>query len=273
MKPVQSKVRLSNWTEEYLSSGKTAFSMLEVRKAFPTHSEMALQLALNRLAKKGKVLSIFKGYYLIIPPQYYSLGIMPPTLFIDGLMRYLNRQYYLGLLNAAAIHGAAHQQPQEFFVFTIFPVMRNTFRKGLKINYISRKEISSSLLEERKTETGYVKISSPELTAADLIQFEKHIGGLNRAVAVLKELVEEMKEERFNKHFVQMVPTSIIQRMGFLLEYKLDRIDLADSLFTLCKEEELTLFRTLLKPDKAKKGYPVRNRWNVIKNIDIETEE
>ena len=37
-------------------------------------------------------------------------------LWIDDLMRFHHVPYYVGLLSAAALHGAAHQQPQEFQV-------------------------------------------------------------------------------------------------------------------------------------------------------------
>src|SRR5690606_34577281 len=103
-----------------------SFSLEEVRSSFPENSEAAIKLKLNRLSNKGKVISVHKGYYLIITPQYASLGILPPSLFIDDLMKFIEKPYYVGLLNAAAFYGAAHQQPQEYFVLTTFPVLRPT---------------------------------------------------------------------------------------------------------------------------------------------------
>jgi len=165
---------LKGWTEELQSKGKLAFSLRQAHEAFPELSEDAIKLALNRLSKKDKIVSIHKGYYLIIPPQYSSKGILPLALYIDGLMRFLQRPYYVGLLSAAAYHGAAHQQPQEFFVVTSLPALRATERKGIKVNYISKNSINEALIESRKTESGYLKISSPALTATDLVQFEKN---------------------------------------------------------------------------------------------------
>src|SRR5690606_8775061 len=111
---------------------------------------------------------IHKGYYLIINPQYASRGILPPSLFMDGLMKFLGRPYYVGLLNAASFHGAAHQQPQEYFVFTDFPALRTNKKRGVRINYISKKKIPAEFLEKKKTETGFIHISNPALTAIDL---------------------------------------------------------------------------------------------------------
>jgi hypothetical protein len=95
-------------------------------------------------------------------------------MFLDGLMKFLQRHHYVGLLNAAALHGASHQQPQEYFVLTGYPVLRSTNKKGVKINYISTRLFPPGiLLEKRKTETGYINVSNPILTGLDLVNFEK----------------------------------------------------------------------------------------------------
>jgi hypothetical protein len=79
--------------------------------------------ALQRLKRKKESAMIRKGFYVIVPPEYRSRGVLPPVLFIADLMKFLNRNYYTGLLNAAAFYGAAHQQPQDFFVITTKPVL------------------------------------------------------------------------------------------------------------------------------------------------------
>jgi len=55
-------------------------------------------------------------------------------------MKFLERPYYVALLNAAAYHGASHQQPLESFVTTTFPVLRSMQKKGLKLNYVCARE-------------------------------------------------------------------------------------------------------------------------------------
>ena len=169
--------RLEYWIEECQSKGKLAFSLAELKKNFESDSETSLKRVLDRLSEKEKVVSVFKGYYVIVPPQYSSKGILPPAMFIDGLMKFLERKYYVALLNAAALHGSSHQQPQEYFIVTEYPVLRATSKKGIKINYISTRQLPpESLTEKKKTETGYINISNPLLTSIDLISYEKKIG-------------------------------------------------------------------------------------------------
>ena len=90
-------------------------------------------------------------------------------------MTFIGKPYYVALLSAASLHGAAHQQPQEFFVVTTFKQL-TTKKKGIRINYITKKDIPYNLLEKRKTDSGYVNISSPALTAADLVYYTNGVG-------------------------------------------------------------------------------------------------
>jgi predicted transcriptional regulator of viral defense system len=273
MRGVNAEIFLSEWVDSLSAKGKIAFTLKEVRHAFPGNSEAAIKLKLNRLFKKGKAISIHQGYYLIIPPQYASRGVLPPALYLDGLMHYLKRSYYLGLLNAASFYGAAHQQPQEFFVFTEFPVLRPTKKKGIKVNYISKRTIPTQLLENRKTEAGYLRISSPELTAADLVQFEKRIGGLNRAVAILNELTETIKAENINVEFLKQIPVTTIQRLGYLLEKVLRNKLLSDHLYEQSKMASSQFFRIPLKASAQKRNFTSDERWKVIINTEIEIDE
>lgn len=263
---------ISDWVENLASKGRHSFSLNEVRNAFVNDTEAAIKLKLTRMVGKKKIISIHKGYYLIITSQYASRGVLPPALFIDGLMKFLERPYYVGLLNAAAFHGAAHQQPQEYFVVTNFPALRPTGKKGIKINYISKKEVPELYLEKRKTETGSINISNPALTAIDLVQFDKRVGGLDRAATVLNELAEAIKKEQITEQFLREVPVAAIQRLGFLLEVILKK-DIGNHFYEVSQKAGLDFFRIPLKTSAAKKGFPSDERWKVIENTEIEIDE
>ena len=268
----QNEVSINPWLDKLLAKGAYGFSKDSLQQEIPDYSDIAVKRALSRLSAKGKIVSLYKGYYLLLPPQYASKGILPPQLYLDAFMKYLQRPYYMALLNAAAFHGASHQQPQEYFVMSSFPVLRPTQKKGLKINYISIKEFPQSLIEKRKTEAGYLNISNAVLTAGDLIQFEKRVGGLNRAATVLHELADAIKPTDFTSVILQHVPVTALQRLGYLLENACCNAELADALFEAMKREKLSLFRIPLKAAKETKGFSSDNRWKVIVNTQIETD-
>jgi predicted transcriptional regulator of viral defense system len=270
---IKTSSSLESWASDLLAQGKHAFSLDTLRLAFQNQTESATKSALKRLVDKGLIISIHKGYYLIIPPQYKSKGILPPALYLDAFMQELKRPYYLAMLNAAAYHGASHQQPQEFFVVTNFPVLRPTHKKGLKVNYISKKEIAVNLLDIKKTETGYLKISNPVLTATDLIQYAKRVGGINRVATVLNELVESITDDAFNAYLLDHVPVAALQRLGYMLDKIFDKQELANALFNTLQQNNTELFRTPLKAAAAVKGFSADEKWKVIVNTQIEIDE
>lgn len=263
---------LLSWVEKQQSWGKYVFSLEQVKSDFPDISEQALILALTRLSTKGRVLSVYKGFYLIIPPEYTSRGLLPPMLFIDSLMKFVDKPYYVGLLSAAALYGAAHQQPQEFFVVTNSKQL-TTHKKGLKINYITKKFIPEGLLEKRKTEFGYVNVSNPELTAADLVYYGNRIGGINRTASVLNELAEVMKPENITGELIETLTIPSIQRLGYILDVVLVQKTLADKLYSESQNQKKEFFRQPLKAGEEKTGFPTDDRWKIIINTDIEIDE
>lgn len=265
--------KLEEWINFLLSQGKYAFPLHQARTAFPEQTDTAIKFALKRLVDKKRILSIHKGYYLIITPQYSAKGILPPTLFLDAFMKELKRPYYMGLLSAAAYHGASHQQAQEFFVVTGFPVMRPLLKKGLKINFISVSHIPSFLIEIRKTETGYMNISNAVLTAVDLIHYSKRVGGLNRVATLLEELAENIKPSDFDSNLIQHLPITAMQRLGYILENVIEQTILSDALFLALENHEVILFRIPLKSTAPTTGFKANNRWKVIVNTVIEIDE
>ena len=263
--------RLEYWVEECQSKGKLAFSLAELKQSFENDSETSLKRVLDRLSEKEKVVSIFKGYYVIIPPQYSSKGILPTAMFIDGLMKFLERKYYVALLNAAALHGASHQQPQEYFIVTSYPVLRATVKKGLKINYISTRQLPpETLTEKKKTETGYINISNPLLTAIDLISYEKKIGGLNRASTVINELLETVKRNEVSEELINYASVSSLQRLGFLLDEILNKKEIADRIFSLCKKAGIKFYLIPLKASGKKNKEVLSEKWKLMINTEIE---
>lgn len=260
------------WIEEQQSWGRYVFSLERVKKEFPELSEAAILLSLNRLSGKNRIVSIYKGFYLIVPPEYSSKGILPPLNFIDDLMTFIGKPYYVGLLSAAALHGAAHQQPQEFFIITSSKQLA-TRKKGIIINYFTKKNISRISVEKRKTEMGYVYVSSPELTAADLVYYQNRIGGLNRICLVINELAEVMKVKNITPELVSILTIPTIQRLGFILERIVYQEVLAERLYSVSQQKNRKFFWQPLKTGGERKGSDTDGKWKIIINTTVTIEE
>ncbi len=260
---------IESYLNELRSNGRYAFSLPEVRQKFEKSDE-AIKMALQRLKNKKEIAQVRNEFFVIITPEYRSRGMLPPSLFIADLMKFLGRNYYVGLLNAAAYFGAAHQQPQSFSVITNKPGLRKISNKNLKINFLIKKAWPNDHIVQKKVDTGFINVSSPELTALDLVFYFDQSGGFNRVAAVLEELVESLDAGKLLDLAKRFTPLTAVQRLGFILEEILGRKDLSDPIKEYLKT--VKYFPILLRPKDEKPAMVTGNDWKVVQNIEIEVD-
>lgn len=264
---------LSKWIENREMRGYYTFTKEDIEKQFPSLGKDYMKTYLSRLVAKAKIISPWRNFYVIIPIEYSLKGIIPPVFYMDQLMAYLDKKYYVALLNAAAFYGASHQRVQTFSVTVELPSMRSTSKNGTSILFFSKKKIQSEFIRKHKTQTGYINVSSPELTAVDLIENEKSVGGLNRVCTVLNELADAMNLNSLNDTFFKTSSTPVFQRLGYILEHILHRTDLAGILSSQMEAAGLKLRKVPFKINKTTEGCKVDKRWKVIVNQEIEIDE
>ncbi len=255
--------------EDYLikvqSKGRYTLTLSEIRSKFNS-SEKAILQNIYRLKTKNLLAQVRKEFYVIIPPQYSNSGMIPTTLFIGDLMEYLQRTYYVGLLSAAALHGAGHQQPMQFQVIIKKPALRSIKNKKLHLHFYVKTNWQFEDIIEKKTETGYIQVSSPTLTAFDIVRYHKKIGGLNRVIPILEELMENMKSNELDRTAKnQNIPD--IQRLGYILD-QLGNKQLSSILY---KNMEQKSFRkipiSLIHKNKEGELNP---KWNIVTNTKLD---
>ena len=206
----------SSFLRELAAKGEIFFTSEEFQRA-ENLSSVPAQQRLLRLKKKGAIATPYKGFHLIVPPQYQKIGCLPPQSFIPDLMKFLNVNYYCGLLSAAELYGAAHQKPQVFQV--VLPLSRRSIQCGkVRVEFIVRKDMAKMPVKAIKTESGYLATSTPEVTALDVVNHPLLCGGLNNVVTVLEELAEPMEVSALENLMPLISHTPQLQRLGFLLE-------------------------------------------------------
>lgn len=268
--------KIRYWVDNLPKMGKNIFTQEDVARQFPSMSVPNTRNTLHRLVKKGVIQSVWHGFYVIIPPEYGLKGVVPPIEYIDQLMKYLNREYYIGLLSAAALQGAAHQQPQEFTLVTDSTNLRGKIKKGVKINFIAKKNIPAPYLKQMTTRNGYIQVSTAELTAMDLILYVKEIGGINRAATVLNELAEVINFENIGQDFFGYFNTAVIQRLGYILDEVLGYKEIGDTLYRKVKETGVKFRKyplKVVKKEAKQNDYDVSKKWKIIINEEIEIDE
>jgi len=256
---------LSNFVNQLQSSGQYTFRREEALSNLRV-SDIALQSAARRLAAKGRICVPRRGFYVIVPLEYSKAGAPPPSWFIDDLMRFHKHPYYVGLLSAAALHGAAHQQPQEFQVVTD-TVLRPTIAGRVRIRFFLKWHLSETPTTEIKTQTGTMRVSTPEATALDLVRYVRSSGQLGNVATVLSELSEKINPERLVKAAQAEIELSVVQRLGFLLE-RFASHAVAAPLYAWITTKRLR--QVPLRPERNPKTKRKDPRWQVLVNEDIQ---
>lgn len=209
-----------------------------------------------------------RGFYLIVDPEHRLMGALPPTWWIDDLMRFHGVPYYVGLLSAAALHGAAHQQPQEFQV--VAGTVLRPLRVGrVRIRFFFRKNMGVVVTEKIKTSSGYIPVSTPEMTAYDLVRYRRGAGSIDHVATVLSELAERMDPKRLLAIAKKGEELPVIQRLGYLLE-RTEHGDLAGELRAFVDEQKPKMVPLEPRSSEEVSGRDVR--WRIIVNASIEVE-
>lgn len=261
---------LHEWIYQREIRGQVTFSANEVY-SMPDMSASTAKTELARMVVRGRVQNVYKGFYVIIPPQYALKGIVPATYYIDSLMQYLNKPYYVALLSAAALHGATHQRAMLTQVMTVSP-RPNISEKNGQIDWSFRKDVPESLLLSANSEMGIIRYSNPELTAVDLIQYAKHIGGYQRAATVLAELADEVDMGKIND-VLPYTSSAVVQRLGYVLEHVLFEQEKADKLYSVVCQDKRKWHLVLMSNEHPKDESAETNRWRVNMNINIEIDD
>ena len=233
-------------------------------------SETSIKSELSRLIVKKEIVNLRKGFYLIITPRYSSVQKLPIQLYCEKLFKYLDRNYYVALFSAAKFHGASHQQVHRDYIIIEKPKFNDISKGAIDIRFFTTSNWSDKNIQIKKSDAGLYKVSSPALTIADLIHYQTKLGGINRMLAVIDELSEELSESDLVELLSWYPNKSTLQRFGFLLEELGTKEDFQELIFMSLKSTNF--FPVLLSPKSNEKPGAVNNRWKVATNVNLESD-
>ena len=220
---------------------------------------------LQRLRRRGAMFSPARGFHVVIPAEYRSWGVLPGELFIDGMMRALGRDYYVSLLTAAAMHGAAHQAPQVFQVMVDRHVADRDIER-VRLRFYANEHLREMAVEERQVDTGRIRLATRETTLVDLVVHPDDGGGLSNIATVAVEIGDLDVSQLAQLAAVRS--RSVARRLGWLLErYRAD-LDL-EPLHEIAHAGDG--YPTRLVRALPARG-PIDPRWNLQVNSDVEAD-
>ena len=192
---------------------------------------------------------------------------MPADQFVPQLMEHLGLVYYVGLLSAASLHGAAHQAPMVFQ--TVVAANRPQIRCGrVRAEFVARRNVVEIPIVQKNTLRGAMHVSTPEATAFDLAGYPGHAGGLSNVVTVLAELAESMDPAKLLAE-TEHSPLPWAQRLGYLLEQAgAENVAMPLVEYVASRAKEYVP----LRPRKSASRTSRDARWRVLVNEAIEAD-
>ncbi|OJW48854.1 MAG: hypothetical protein BGO67_07435 [Alphaproteobacteria bacterium 41-28] len=263
--------RLSTYVDSLQKQGKLVFHLDEMASLLGI-TLSAARLSAYRLSKKKRIFRVYRNFYVIVPLEYQDIGCPPPDWFINPLMHHLKTDYYVGLLSAAALHGAAHQQPMIFQVITS-KYSRFISTPSMNIQLCQSHYIYKAGIEQKKTAAGCMNLSTPELTAFDLVRYVRASGHYNHVATVFTELAERIhgkKLARLAKGLSQMHGEWIYwQRLGYILD-SVGFQKIADPLATVIHKYQPAF--TYFVSGKTENVLEKSSRWRLYINDSLEAD-
>ena len=212
---------IEQYLDDRLALGRAYFSREEAMAALGS-SPAALNMALTRQAKKGRVANPRHGFYLILRPEDRAIGAPDPARWIDPLMKSIRVDYRITLLRAAACHGSSHQAAMVFQV--IVPRQMRGFEIGRhRLEFVYQNPTvfgqvnQPNWLGSLKSDAGFAKVAGIELTLLDCARYFHKAAGINGVAQVVKDLGGKAKPEKLAK-IATHCENSSVRRLGYLLE-------------------------------------------------------
>lgn len=266
-------MNLKKWIVNREQTGNSCFSRQEVANAFPELSANAISAALSRFNANRLVQSVHRGYYCVIPAHYALVGRLPPVYYIDRLMEWIGRPYYLALHSAASFFGAQHQKVMITQVMVQMPHISTSSKKNPDIDWLYRQRIPSEFLLRTNGENGVIAYSNAELTAVDLVRYANKAGGLSAVATVLAELRESTDFTGASEGVFKTADVTDIQRLGYIFESALGDKAQAEIIYSELVKMNVTLRTVRLDPSCEGPAISVNERWRLRVNTEIELDE
>ena len=209
------------YLDKQLSRGRAYFSREEALEALGLSPE-AFIAAAARLAKKHRLATPRRGFYLILRPEDRVTGAPDPVRWIDPLMKYLELDYRISLLRAAAFHGSSHQAAMVFQVVVpkqlrAFDIGRHRLRFIYQAPAAFAKTNLPDWLGQMKSDAGFAKVAGVELTLLDSARYFHKAGGIGGVAQIAQDLGAHVDPRKLAKA-AAAYENSAVRRLGYLLD-------------------------------------------------------
>ena len=268
---------LNGYLDQLLSRGRAYFSLEEAVSALGI-SRGAFIAAAARMAKKKRLACPRRGFYLILRPEDWNAGAPDPVRWIDPLMRYLELDYRVSLLRAAAFHGSSHQAAMVFQV--IAPKQLRSYELGRhRLEFIYQEPSAFARVNQPewlgqiKSVAGYARVAGVELTLLDSARYFHRAAGINGLGQIVKDLGAKADPRRLASA-AEGYEQASVRRLGYLLELfeHARQADALESFARSAKSMKPLVPSIQPLPDAFIVLQEKNSRWKLVINEVVETD-
>lgn len=129
-----------------------------------------------------------------------------------------------------------------------------------RIRFFASSHIAAAPVQEVKTPTGTMRVSTPETTAVDLVRFARSAGYLDHVAAIIAELSSSLRPDPLLTAVRRVGDVPTAQRLGHILDHiGADR--LADALYAWIEQQAHRAIP--LRPGRTVPHAPEDRKWRV----------
>jgi predicted transcriptional regulator of viral defense system len=210
--------------------------------------------------KKKKILTPIKsGVYIFVPLDSVPTGrrvsefLIPPVFFPKG-------DYYIGYSTMFNYYNFTEQQFQTVYVLNP-RISKIRLIAGLSFKFIKVSPDKMYGTEKISIKDKKVIVSSKERTLVDLIYYNRPVGGINEAAAILKRFVKENKCDI--KKLIEYTLQFPVVKTRKCIGISLEAVGISE---TLLKPLEKSVKNTSLISFSNNRKGKINKKWRVIIN-------
>ena len=250
------------------SEKKAVIRASDVQKALNCTIEYA-HLLLHNLEHKHWLERVTRGLYQFIPLSYgYPERTPPSNSFIIGAA--LIKPYYFSYYTSNSHYGFTTQMPFTLFIATT-KKKPNIEWTGSAFKFVTLSKQKFFGYRQEKVFDTEVNMAEPEKSLVDSFDKPRYAGGIEQLARITWRGLPRVKKEKLVKYAVKMNSHTLIQRLGFIIDF-LAKEELVKPLPRNLKDRMLRhVGKTAIYLDSRKpKTGEFSKEWGIINNVPRE---
>lgn len=244
------------WEKQPFLTTKQAMDILSI-------STDHIRVLLHRLVQKGWLVPVVPGIYEFIPAERGEAAFMDTNALALGSV--LVEPYAFSFATAAYFYGLTTQASATVYLETTKGKTRDITARGKKYRVIALPERLFFAINEDNAYGSKVKMVEPEKCILDSIEHPEAAGDIPEITAMISQGKASLNWSKLVDYAIQFNSQSLIQRLGFLLDFL--KVEIPQENRERLLAQVKRNFCYLGRPGKWGQGGKYNPTWQVVVNI------